>query len=542
MREGRFADESTIGFKKRNHSEPVARLVPALTIVSHPMSHRVGERLLLDGVMAGREEGVSRNAPDFMRPDAALGSPLADPFLSRKPVVFASGSTGGVRLTPGDGIKVTLAGEVLKSPWEFSPEELSVGVALELAERVVVLLHWADPSANSPVDALGMVGTSVGIQNVRHHIEQVADLRVPVLVRGETGSGKELIAQAIHRQSARREKVFISVNLGAIPKELAASELFGATRGAFTGAVRDREGFFRAAHEGTLFLDEVGEAPPEVQVMLLRVLETGEIYPVGERTPVKVDVRLIAATDAHLEQQIQEGRFKAPLLHRLAGYEIRVPPLRERREDIGLLFHHFAREELESIGEAWRLKPEDSSTEPWLPAPLASRLVRYGWPGNIRQLRNLTRQLIIGSRGHSRLRLDPRLEKELEQSLLPRPGRPISGTGQAVGAEPKPPEQKGSSRRRASEVSEPELLAALRESAWDLKAAADRLGIPRSSIYDLIDKSPNIRTAGDLTVEEITRCFQECSGDLDAMAQRLEVSKRALGRRIKELGLEDRRT
>jgi two-component system nitrogen regulation response regulator GlnG len=252
---------------------------------------------------------------------------------------------------------------------------------------------------------------------------------------------------------------------------------------------------------------------------------------------VKVDVRLIAATDAQLEQQIQEGRFKAPLLHRLAGYEIRVPPLRERREDIGLLFHHFAREELESIGEAWRLKPEDSSTEPWLPAPLASRLVRYGWPGNIRQLRNITRQLIIGSRGHSRLRLDPRLEKELEASLLPRPGRPLSAPGPAQDVEVKASDSSKGSRRKPSNISEQQLLEALRECAWDLRAAADRLGIARTNIYDLIDKSPNIRTAGDLSVEEITRCFKECAGDLDAMAQRLEVPRRALGRRIKELGL-----
>jgi two-component system nitrogen regulation response regulator GlnG len=548
MREGGYADESTIGIRKRDISESAPRLVPALTIVSHPMSHRVGERLLLDALFSGREVSLSRNAPDFMRPDAVLGAPLADPFLSRKPLVFSASREGGVRLTPGDGSKVHLAGELLKDPWEFSPEELAVGVALELAERVVVLLHWADPAASAAVDALGMVGTSVGLQQVRHHIEQVADLDVPVLVRGETGSGKELIAQAIHKQSVRRNQVFVSVNLGAIPKELAAAELFGASKGAYTGAVKDREGFFRAAHEGTLFLDEVGEAPPEVQVMLLRVLETREIYPVGERTPVKVDVRLVAATDAQLEQQIQDGRFKAPLLHRLAGYEIRVPPLRERREDIGLLFHHFAREELESIGEAWRLRPEDSSTEPWLPAPLAGRLVRYGWPGNIRQLRNLTRQLIIGSRGHSRLRLDPRLEKELETGMGPRPGRPVAAPserelGVKPPPEPRPPlEPRPSTRRKASDVSEPELLAALRESAWDLKAAADKLGIPRSSIYDLIDKSPNIRTAGDLTVEEIKRCFQECAGNLDAMAQRLEVSRRALLRRIKELGLESAET
>jgi two-component system nitrogen regulation response regulator GlnG len=546
MGAGRIADESTIGVRKRHTSEPVTRLVPALTIVSHPMAHRVGERLLLDSVAAGYEMAVSRNGPDFQRPDAVLGLPLTDPFLSRKPIVFASGPGGAVRLLPGEGSRVLLAGEPVTQPWEFSAEELAVGVPLELAERVVLLLHWADPAARDAVDALGMVGTSVGLQHVRRHIEQVADLHVPVLIRGETGSGKELIARAIHQCGSRRDKVFVSVNLGAIPKELAAAELFGAAKGSFTGAVKDREGFFLAAHGGTLFLDEVGEAPAEVQVMLLRVLETGELYPVGEHTPLTVDVRLVAATDAHLERQIQEGRFKEPLLYRLAGYEIRVPPLHERREDIGLLFHHFAREELEAMGEAWRLKPDDSSIEPWLPTSLAARLVRYGWPGNIRQLRNLTRQLIIGCRGQPRLRLDPRLEKELTASLMPRPGRPapVAEVRQLLDPHPTPkpkgaavPDSKGPSRRKASDVTEPELLAALSQSAWDLKGAADRLGIPRSSIYDLIDKSPNIRTAGDLSAEEISRCYQECGGNLDAMAERLKVSKRALGRRINELGL-----
>jgi two-component system, NtrC family, nitrogen regulation response regulator GlnG len=347
----------------------------------------------------------------------------------------------------------------------------------------------------------------------------VTDLNVPVLIRGETGSGKELIAQAIHRCSPRRQQAFVSVNLGAIPKELAAAELFGARKGAFTGSVRDQKGFFLAADGGTLFLDEVGEAPPEVQVLLLRVLETGELYPVGAHAPVKVDVRLIAATDARLEEQIQQGRFKAPLLHRLAGYDIRVPPLRERREDIGLLFHHFARQELEALGEVHRLEPKDPYAEPWLPSGLASRLVRYGWPGNIRQLRNVTRQLVIGSRGQPQLRLDAQFEQELPDAA-PTP--------------PPPPEVK---RRKPSDISKAELLAALRESDWDLKPAADRLGIPRPSIYDLIERHPNIRTVGKLSAEEITRCHEECQGDVDAMARRLEVSKKALLRRVKELGL-----
>ncbi|HEU4537176.1 MAG TPA: sigma 54-interacting transcriptional regulator, partial [Polyangiaceae bacterium] len=182
--------------------------------------------------------------------------------------------------------------------------------------------------------------------------------------------------------------------MGAVPKELAAAELFGAARGAYTGSTHDREGLFRSAQGGTLFLDEVGEAPPEVQVMLLRALETGEVHPVGAKAPVAVDVRLVAATDANLESQIRDGRFKEPLLHRLAGYEIRLPPLRERREDIGPLFYHFARGELEATGEARRLAPADPYEAPWLPAPIAARLVRHPWPGNVRQLRNWARQIV----------------------------------------------------------------------------------------------------------------------------------------------------
>jgi two-component system nitrogen regulation response regulator GlnG len=522
-------DHSTADASISHRTPQGSRLVPALTIAAHPRAHRVGERLLLEALATGRQARLSRNEPDFTRPGGAVGLHLADPFLSRKPLVFAPGPEGRIRVDPGEGSRVAVGGEVLREPWEFSAEEVAAGVPLELAGRVLLVLHLADASAKEAVDALGMVGTSVGLQGVRQHITRVADLDVPVLIRGETGSGKELIAQAIHRNSPRRDKAFISVNLGAIPRELAAAELFGARKGAFTGAVRDQTGFFQAAHEGTLFLDEVGEAPPEVQVMLLRVLETGQIFPVGERTPIHVDVRLVAATDAHLEQQIQEGRFKEPLLHRLAGYSIRVPPLRERREDIGLLFHHFARAELEALGEAWRLAPEDALAEPWLPSALAARLVGHRWSGNIRELRNVVRQLVIGNRGQPRLRLDAQLEQQLALAKGAPLGRPA--------AAPPTIEIKLASRRKPSEISEEELLAALRDNDWDFQAAADQLRIHRSSIYDLIDKSPNLRTAGELSAEEITRCFHECQGDLDAMTRRLQVSKRALGRRIKELGL-----
>lgn len=519
-----------------HHQRAVAsadQVVPVLTLISHPMATRAGERLLLEGVAAGREVSLSRNGPNFTRPGETFGQPLADPFVSRTPLVFSPGEGGRLRLKVGEGgTRVVVDAQTVTSR-EFSPEELAAGVLLELSGRVVLLLHQDSHASRALGDTLGMVGESPGLRRVREHIQRIADLHVPVLVRGETGTGKELVAQAIHQHSPRKDRPFLSVNLGSIPKELAAAELFGAHKGSFTGATRDREGFFRAAQGGTLFLDEVGEAPPEVQVMLLRVLETGELYPVGGHTPIKTDVRLIAATDANLEEHIRDGRFKAPLLHRLAGYEIRLPPLRERREDIGMLFQHFAREELEAIGEAHRLTPKDPYAEPWLPAPLAVRLLRFGWPGNIRQLRNITRQLVIGSRGQPTLQLDARLAEELD---APGPGAgPVAKS--AAPATPAPP---AVARRKSTEVTGDELLAALRRHAWDLKTAADALGIPRSSIYDLIDKHPNIRRAGTLSAEEISACHRECGGDLDAMVQRLEVSKKALNRRLKELGLSAR--
>ena len=550
MSQSAIADVSTAVGPRRGIEPP--DLVPALTIVSHPVTHRAGERSLLDSLAAGREVGLSRNAPDFARPGRALGQPLDDPFVSRKPIRFAAAPGGGVQLLVDPGGTPVFAGSLVDGSAVFSLEELSQGIPLELAERVVLLLHLVDRNATDAADPLGMVGTSAGIRRVRTAIERIIDLTVPVLIRGETGTGKELVARAIHDSSPRRDGPFVSVNLGAIPRELAASELFGATRGAFTGAIRDRDGLFRTAHRGTLFLDEVGEAPPEVQVMLLRVLETGEIYPVGAEKPIATQVRLIAATDANLEDQIQHGQFKAPLLHRLAGFEVRLPPLRERREDIGLLFYHFAREELEVLGEVHRLLPQDPYARPWLPARVAAQLVRYAWPGNIRELRNVTRQLVIERRGLPQLRLDPRLAEQL--GVVPRPNsesgplRPPSDpaievrrpSDPAIEVRRPPSDPAIEVRRKPSDVTEAELLQVLRACAWDLKAAADRLRIPRPSIYDLIERSPNIRTAGDLGADEIAQCFQACAGDLDAMVAQLQVSKRALSRRLRELGLAGR--
>ncbi|WP_224245562.1 sigma 54-interacting transcriptional regulator [Hyalangium gracile] len=499
----------------------------ALSIVSHPVPRRVGQRLVLHELTEGRSVALSRNEPDFMHPHGGLAEPLADPFLSRNPVVLSAGPAGSLCLEAPEGSKISIAGEPLRGSRVLSAVEVATGVPLELAERVVVLLHLAAPQARASAEALDMVGNSLGLQRVRNDIEHVADLDVPVLIRGETGSGKELIAKALYRRSPRRDRPFISVNLGALPKELAAAELFGAVKGAYSGAVRDREGLFRAAHGGTLFLDEVGEASPEVQVMLLRVLEEREMFPVGSSTAVPTDVRLVTATDAHLEKLIQEGRFKGPLLHRLAGYEIRVPPLRERREDIGPLFLHFAREELEAIGETHRLSNPEGWSEPWLPASLASWLVRYPWPGNIRQLRNLTRQIIISNRGQpGGLRLDPRLEQELAPPPAPpRVSPPV---------EPPAPEPKSTLQHKVSDFSEQELSAALEACGWEIKSAATRLGVARSSLQEWYQRHVN----PTLSAEEFSRTYEECQGDMDSMVQRLRMSRWAIVRRLRELGLQ----
>jgi two-component system nitrogen regulation response regulator GlnG len=313
------------------------------------------------------------------------------------------------------------------------------------------------------------------------------------------------------------------VNLGAIAPTLVASELFGAVRGAYTGAVQSQEGYFRRAHGGTLLLDEVGEATSELQVMLLRALESGEIHPVGSQAAVKVDVRLLAATDADLEARVKQGSFRAPLLHRLAGYEIALPPLAERRDDVARLLVAFLSEELAALGESDRLS-ETAAGEPWLPAPLVARLARYDWPGNVRQLKNVARQLAIGSRGAERLAISSSVERILAEGAPP------------LGRAAHPP-QAAPARRRPSEIDEDELVAALKANRWDLQATANTLRISRPSLYSLIESSPRVRKAGDLSPGEIAGCLADCDGDLDRMVERLEVSKKALRRRLRELRL-----
>jgi two-component system nitrogen regulation response regulator GlnG len=514
---------------------------PALTILYHPDLRRVGERAILSGLLAGGQVLLSRLEPGFETPHHGEVRPLLDRGISRSPFRITREEDGTIGVsTEGNRTRLVVDGvPVARGGRAFPANEVERGVVIELADRVVLLLHTVPAQSSRVPDSFGLIGESEGLLRVRHEIRRVADLEVPVLLRGETGTGKELVARAIHQASPRRDGPCLSVNMGAIPASLASSELFGAVKGSFTGSVRDQPGYFHRAHGGTLFLDEIGEAPPEVQVMLLRVIETGELQRVGGSGMQKVDVRLIAATDADLESAIEAGRFRAPLLHRLAGYELVIPPLRERRDDFGRLFCHYLAEELRGTGEEHRLSPPADGAPLWMPASVVARLARHAWPGNIRQLHNTVRQMVIASRSSDTVEIGPQVERLLREAAPPLPS-PAAAPEAALPPESAAPRRRAEAAeyRSPAEVTEAELTETLRETRWEVKLAAERLGISRPSLYLLIEKFPSIRKASDLNREEILAARQLCGGSLEAMVERLEVSKKGLLQRMTQLGIE----
>jgi two-component system, NtrC family, nitrogen regulation response regulator GlnG len=504
-------------------AEVVDTRVAGLTILYHPSLARVGDRALLTGLEAGRSFELSRGEPAFAAPGARDSRPLADHRISRAPVRLRGTADRAVTIECGDSRTPVVAnGQPIAGSARFSPADLEDGVVLLLGGQIVVLLHRLDPATDAGEPLFGILGYSAAILGVRRDIRRVADFDLPVLVCGESGTGKELVARAIHDAGKRRDKPYLAINLGAVPHALGASELFGAARGAFTGAHHDRPGYFQRAQGGTLFLDEIGEAAPELQVLLLRCLESGEIQPVGADKARPIDVRVVSATDADLPAAIEAARFRAPLLYRLGGYVIRLPPLRARREDLGRLLVAFLRRELAAVGAQAAL---DDDKQPWLPASIVARLARYDWPGNVRQLANVVRHLVIANQG-----AHPAAHFQVLDELPPRADAaptPRAGPRPATGAPPVAP--------RPADITDDQLVAALRAHRFSPERAATALGIPRASIYRLMDRSTRVRKASELGAEEIRAAQLATAGDEAAMAQRLEVSLRALRRRMGEL-------
>lgn len=305
-----------------------------------------------------------------------------------------------------------------------------------------------------------IIGDSPALRMVLAQIDAVADTNATVLVTGESGVGKELVARAIHGASPRADAALVRVNCASIPKELFESEFFGHRKGAFSGAVRDRVGRFRLAHGGTLFLDEVGEIPFELQSKLLRVLQEREFEPVGDERTQKVDVRIVAATNRDLSEEVRTGRFREDLFYRLGVFPIAVPPLRDRPEDILPLALHF----LEHAAQDLNVPRSE------VPRAIARRLEQYAWPGNIRELQHVMERATILSRG-----------RPLRAEVLSLPIESGKGTH---------------TRTQLAEDGEAEAIRdALERNAGNIQQAARSLGLSRQSLYRRMDKHGIARRA-----------------------------------------------
>ncbi|MVM41812.1 response regulator [Spirosoma sp. HMF3257] len=316
-------------------------------------------------------------------------------FLSRKPDVYLSGH---LRLL-----------ERLEQPIVLMLERvLAFEEVARLSEQLKRENNYLQEEVKTLANFEEIIGRSQRLLRVFDQVTQVANTNTSVLILGESGTGKELIARALHNLSSRKDKILVKINCAALPATLIESELFGHEKGAFTGAIEKRIGKFELAHGGTIFLDEIGEMPLELQAKLLRVLQEKEIERVGGKTPIKTDVRVVAATNRYLEKEVAEGRFRMDLYFRLATFPITLPSLRERPGDIPLLAQFFAQRSARKLGKPFRGISETVLNE----------LINYSWPGNIRELENVIEQAVIINDGQSPLTLGRPLINSLFSTAL----------------------------------------------------------------------------------------------------------------------------
>ena len=269
--------------------------------------------------------------------------------------------------------------------FEYLPKPFDIDQAVTLVRRALEEANRGNLPPDAPEPLPVLLGQAPAMQDVFRAIGRLSQSSVTVLITGESGSGKELVAQALHRHSSRAAKPFIAINTAAIPRDLLESELFGHERGSFTGAQAQRRGRFEEAEGGTLFLDEIGDMPTELQTRLLRVLSDGQFYRVGGHAPIKANVRVIAATHQNLEERVRQGLFREDLFHRLNVIRLRLPPLRERAEDVPALARHFLAQSAQQLG----VEPKRISE------PALARLAAFGFPGNVRQLENICHWLTV---------------------------------------------------------------------------------------------------------------------------------------------------
>ena len=463
---------------------------------------------------------LRREQPDLLILTGALHEPSAGQLarLAREHEVFTLGLLEPTDSERTERIARLGATALLTKP--VKPDE-AVATARRLVER------------RRLQQLTGISGQSPSIHEVLVKLEQMAPVTSTVLIQGESGTGKELVAKALHDLSPRRGKAFIAVNCSALPETLLESELFGHEKGAFTGAAERRLGRFELADHGTIFLDEIGDVPLSVQVKLLRVLESRTFFRVGGTQPIKVDVRVVAATNRPLKESVAVGEFREDLYYRLSVLTIYLPPLRERKEDIPLLVRRF-------ITELARLHDREFRG---ITAEALGRLVQAPWPGNVRQLRNLIESMVVLAPG-TEIRASDIPADILEGAPTVLPVLAHSGpnrAGQGVGAQELEFILRG--------------LVDLRMQVEELRRRLDeRLGkvqvieVPESAISPIqIEPAepappPEVLYRSGMTMADVERAtiaaaLQECQGNRRQAAARLGIGERTLYRKIKEFNL-----
>lgn len=344
------------------------------------------------------------------------------------------------------------ASDYLTKPFEDEELELAIAKVLEKWRLIQEVRNLRELVGEDGISEIA--SASPKMQAVKKLLIQVAATDATVMIQGESGVGKELVARAIHRNSRRSQRPYVRINCAALPADLLESELFGYERGAFTGAIREKPGKFELAHEGTIFLDEVTEMGPALQAKFLHVLQDGEFSKLGGRKDIKVDVRVVAATNRVLEQAVAEGHFREDFYYRLNVVTITVPPLRERIEDIPVLARYFQKRFAHQY---------NNPSAPELSDKILHLFMEYRWPGNVRELENLMRRwIILNDEKSLRNELVMKMNSELGA------GAPMSQNGLSL---------KQVSRKRSMEVERELILSTLHETGWHLKRTAERLKI-----------------------------------------------------------------
>ncbi len=398
--------------------------------------------------------------------------------------------------------------------FEYLPKPFDLPKAVELIRRAVEESQREEVAEERMSAAPEMLGQASAMQDVFRAIGRLSQSNVTVMITGESGTGKELVARALHKHSPRSAGPFIAINTAAIPKDLLESELFGHERGAFTGAQTMRRGRFEQAEGGTLFLDEIGDMPFDLQTRLLRVLSDGHFYRVGGHNAVRANVRVIAATHQDLEQRVKEGAFREDLFHRLNVIRLRLPALRERREDVPVLARHFLQQSAKQLG----VEPKRISD-----AALA-KLTAFGFPGNVRQLENICHWLTVMAPA-----------QVIEPKDLPPEVGLVAGEAPLALAEAAQPVAKPVAAEAA--VSVPSAPAAVAQSTsrdWESQLGAEAMELLASGhhdVWDLLTRRFESRL--------ILTALQNTRGRRIEAAQKLGIGRNTITRKIQELGLED---